>query len=169
LLIIADTDKETLMNPVRLFSLQAQKTASLEAIGGITEIDQSTAAAMCAGMPEKWYKAARLKWSADHSNNHWLEIRLMVFASGIAGREKWRIIPGRLRSMSRLAIEEMQYPEKLNRQEAWRYKAGSIGVGSSQWFKTWVGRYEAIYQELNDWANRAYSYVEDKQKLTNTE
>lgn len=154
-------------NPIRVMALQTEQTPSIEPApgGGIPEIDQMLAAALCAGMPRRWYLAARLKWCLDWSVANELEYMLWVEAAGIAAKEKWRIPTGKyyVRKMAGLAIAEVGDPARYSRPEHWHIKAQWLGTGKSQWFGTWERRYNAIYEELDDWCSRAKSYLYRRQ------
>lgn len=159
------------MLPERLFSLQSTKTQSyIPSIGGITEVDQAIASGLCSGMSEKWYKAARLKFCLDASVINWLEIQLWQEVCGIATKEKWKIPKGkeRLRNMCKLAIIETQKPELFIKTNAWNTRASFLEIKKSAWFSTWAGRYEVIYELLNNWSNSAYRFVKHKQ-IDNTD
>ena len=49
----------------------------------------SVAAAICAGMPERWYRAAMYKWGLDSSQRQWLFIELWMATMEMARREGW--------------------------------------------------------------------------------
>lgn len=151
-------------NPARVMALQAEQIPSLSGMpgGGSPEVDQSTAAALSAGMKRRYYLAARLKWALDWSVANELEYMLWVEAAGIAHDEKWRIPTGRsyVRRMAGLAIAEMADPKR------WRdaqQKAEWMGVSKSQFSRVWEKRYNAVYEELESWTGRAFGYLIGRQ------
>ena len=152
------------MNPARVFALQSQRIGDHDNIpGGITEVDQSVASALCSGMRRECYLAGRLKWAGDWSVANELEYKLWIYAVDICNREKWRVQKGRemLRKMAGLAISEMAEP---GRYKSDTIKANWLGVDKSNFSRTWSGRYNLVYQELDDMASRAFSYVMMKQR-----
>lgn len=81
------------MNPVRLFALQSARVPPGDMQPGATaapEIDSSVAAAICHGMPERWYRAAMYKWGGDHGHREWLFIELWMETIAMARRDGWK-------------------------------------------------------------------------------
>lgn len=165
------------MNPIRLFVMLSQKASSgdpLKKGSGQGEMNMETAAALCAGMPEHWYKAAVYKWALDTSVRQWLRIELWRTAMELAQREGWRTgkrdagdKPITL-SLAELALDEMEDPAMRGRatwqgKERWQKLSNRLGVSRHAWYKTWQARYQAIYQVLDDWAGNAYLYVAKRQ------
>lgn len=152
------------MNPSRVFALQTTKASSNDSIpGGTTEVDQATAAGLCAGMRRECYLAGRLKWAGDWSVANELEHRLWLLAVDICNKERWRVPKGRemLRKMAGLAIAEMADPIRYKTDIA---KAKWLGIDKSNYSRVWNGRYNLIYRELDDLAGRAFSYIMMKQR-----
>lgn len=152
------------MNPARVFALQAQKASSHTAIaGGKTEVDQATAAGLCAGMRRECYLAGRLKWAQDWTVANELEHKLWLYAVDISNKERWSIPKGKemLRKMAGLAIAEMAEPARYKED---RIKADWMGIHKSNFSRTWNKRYNLIYQELDDLASRAFSHIMIRQR-----
>lgn len=106
------------MNPIRLFALQSARVPPFDMQPGATgapEIDSAIAAAMCAGMPERWYKAAMLKWGGDEAHRQWLFIELWMATMELARRNKWDTKKEPVRcgspSLTALAVAGMDVPE----------------------------------------------------------
>ena len=154
------------MRPESLFSMQNPKIGSLTiSNGGITEIDQAIAAGLCSGMPEKWYKAARLKYCLDESVKKWVEIELWSECAGIATREQWRMPKGKelLRKMCELAIIELQTPRLFYLGSPWALRSEYLGIKKTAWFTNWSKKYEVVYQVLDGWTDSGYRYLKYKQ------
>jgi len=115
----------------------------------------------CAEMPTHWYLAMRMKWADDWSGASALEKKLWLTSAKIAHRNGWRLPKGReyLRRMSGLAIHEMAEPARYRLPDAWLLRSAWLGTGKTQWFTTWSERYNKIFQELNEWTNRAYRWM----------
>jgi hypothetical protein len=140
-----------MVNPIRIVSMQ---------------VHPEVAGWWCAGMPEHWYLAIRLKWAKDISGVGVIEIKLLAAARRMAQREKWRLPEGKdyLPRMVKLAVVELADPARFAKAECWRLRAAYVDVGSSPWYRTWRKRYEAIFQELNEWSNRGFRYIRVKQQ-----
>lgn len=152
------------MNPARVFALQSQRIGNPDGIpGGRSSIDQATAASLCAGMRREYYLAGRLKWAGDWSVSGELEKLLWLHAVDIRNRENWSIPKGGqiLRKMAGLAIAEIAEPARYKTDSV---KAQWMGIHRSNYSRTWNKRYNLIYQELDDLANRAFSYIMMKQR-----
>lgn len=150
------------MNPARIFALQSQKISNQDNIpGGITEIDQATAAGLCSGMRRSYYLAGRLKWGKDLSVVDELNIKLLEFTKIVGRQESWDLSKITPEKLSTLAILEMLEPFKYKEDIK---KANYLGVHKSNFSRTWNKRYNIIYQELDDLANRAFSYIMMKQR-----
>ncbi len=119
----------------------------------------------CAGMPDHWFAAMRMKWANDWSGANLLEYRLWMAAVDMAIEGRWRVPSGgeRLRRMAGLAIAELADPERYRATDAWQLKAAWVGVTKSRWFETWQPRYEALYRVLDDWSNAAWRFVKARQ------
>ncbi len=124
----------------------------------------------CAGMPAAWYHAMRMKWAHDWSGANALEYALWLEAVDMANANGWRVPTGqeRLRRMAGLAIAELADPSRYRQPESWQLKAAWIGVGRSQWFDIWQARYEALYRTLDEWSNRAWRHVRERQQGAST-
>ncbi|MEW8027824.1 MAG: hypothetical protein AB2806_08805 [Candidatus Thiodiazotropha sp.] len=149
------------MNPIRVFAMTTASQIDPREIGRSTDTSKmtpATAAAMCAGMPSLWYKAAALKWADDWSGANDLEYRLWIEAAGLASEHGWEPPRGQefLRRMSMLAIAEMAWPSKYKQDKD---KCKFLDINQSAFCKRWKGRYEQIYQVLESWASEGYRYV----------
>jgi len=147
----------------RLFAMQSTSAPQLgRATGGTPQWTPAIAAAFCAGnMDQRWYDAARLKYSLDWSTANALEYAVWLEAALIANREKWKIPTGReyIRKMAGLAIAEMAEPRR------YRYdviKTAWLGCDPAQWTKVWGKRYNAVFAIPNDWASEALRHVEKR-------
>jgi len=121
---------------------------------------------LCAGMPQHWFFAGQLKFAHDLSDTvmKTLEYKLWDIAVRMKNRLEWKTRKGdigksMLRRMARLALHEMNEPSRFNSPDAWKLRAAYIGVGKSQWFGVWSARYKVLFEELNEWTNRAYRYI----------
>lgn len=126
-----------------------------------SKMTPATAAAMCAGMPDLWYKAAALKWADDWSGANDLEYRLWMAAVDLANYHGWHPPKGKeyLRRMAGLAIAEMARPADY-RKEKPKYKF--LGMSQPLFNGHWKDRYELIYQVLEAWAGEGYRYIQKK-------
>lgn len=119
-----------------------------------------------AGMPDHWFQAGQLKYALDVSEGVLkpLEYKLWDIAVRMKDRLNWKTRKGdigksMLRRLAQLAICEMNAPARFNTPDAWQLRAAFIGVSKSSWFGTWSGRYKVLFDEFNEWTNRAYRYV----------
>jgi len=139
------------MNPVRVISMDR---------------DAPFLAYCCAGMPDHWYGAMRMKWAADWSAAGTLEYRLWDEAVRMAIRFKWRTRKGdagraMLRRLAGLALYELADPERFRDGDVWQVKADWMGVGKTQWYGVWVERYKLVFDLLNEWTNLAWRWIKD--------
>lgn len=139
------------MNPVRIVA---------------DELHPEVAGWWCAGMPEHWYMAIRLKWGRDRSSNTELNERLLVIAKKIAARGNWRLSKDRqyLERMVSLAIMETCDPARFSYPDSYKIRMAWIGCSKTKWFSTWQQRYERVYVEFNDWSDRGFRYLKVRQK-----
>ncbi len=165
------------MNPVRIFAKLASGVPSLDMqprATGKREVDACDAAAMCAGMPEEWFNAARYKWALDESVRKWLRIRLWRYAMELAQKECWQTKRLKLDGMeptlvmAELALDEMADPTLAGKhwegKERWQKLGKRLGVKSrSAWYTTWGPKYHRVFDMLEDWANSAYRHVLHRQ------
>lgn len=126
---------------------------------------------LTAGMPRHWFLAGQLKFAHDMSESVLspLEYKLWDIAVRMKIRLNWKTRKGdegkaMLRQLARLALCEMHAPARFNSPDAWKLRAAFIGVGKSSWFGTWSARYKVLFDEFNEWTNRAYRYVAVKAK-----
>ena len=122
-----------------------------------------------AGMPDHWRWASWLKYRGELSSADYydLELKLWHMAVKQKARLGWKVKKGNigkamLRDMAKLALVEMADPNRFRTPNAWYLRASSIGVSKSSWFSTWNGRYQALYNELDEWTNRGYRFIEAK-------
>lgn len=83
------------MNPIRIFAMQSTRVPPSDMQPGATKaptIDAAAAAAICAGMPERWYRAAMYIWGRDESYRQWLFIELWMETIAVAKREGWKTV-----------------------------------------------------------------------------
>lgn len=110
---------------------------------------------MAAGMPQKWYWAARWKWILDTGVVHELYNAGVSDALRIAGREKWRDPATVVPDMVELAMAEILWPGRFRNDEARRTWLG--------WSKGSWGRrryqYEEVYRLVDGWTASAYGYL----------
>ena len=146
-----------------IFSMQTYKAQSLFGLGGIPEVDQALAAALCSGLKREYYLAARLKYALDYSVARELESMLLRKGLGVSHAKKWRVPENRnyLQQMAGLAVAEMLFPLRYKQDQV---RADWVGVSKSQFSRTWKKRYNLIYQILEDWTNCAYSHVMMRQR-----
>ena len=160
------------MNPARVFAIQAQKSSSWGGIaGGVTEVDQAFAAGLCAGMRRECYLAGRLKWARDKTVQNELFELLEGRIKRIKEREKIDFTVEAGERMIKLAMAELMEPIIYKTNSS---KALILGVHPSNYGRTWQKKYDIIFQELDDLANRAFSHIMIRQRygeqdnLTNT-
>lgn len=165
------------MNPVRVFAKLGAQVPPMVNMGGATgrpEIDQCDAAALCAGMPEEWIKAARYKWALDDTVRDWLRIRLWMAAMELAQRERWQTKRLKCKTdvtlaMAECVLDEVADPQLNgaawgNSRAKWRKIGGRFGVQSERaWHDTWRDKYTALYNVFDDWSGRAYRHVQKSQ------
>lgn len=139
-----------------------EQTPKPDGVGGLNEYDLATCAALCRGIPRPAYLSARLTWCLDWSVATELEYLLWVEAAGLAARERWRIPKGReyVRRMSGLAIAETADPKRWKDQIS---RATFVGIGESEWSRTWRERYEGVFGILRDWNDDAYRAIQRAQ------
>jgi len=119
---------------------------------------------LCAGMPRHWFLAGQLKFAHDLSSYGFLERKLWHITVKMKIRLKWKTRKGdvgksMLRKLAQLALCEMHAPARFGSPNAWQLRAAFVGVGKSQWFSVWSARYKVLFDELNEWTNRAYRYI----------
>lgn len=112
------------------------------------------------GMPSHWYYAMRMKYANDDLGWQYLTHELMIVGARMAYRGQWRNFKGKLRAMAELSLNEMRHPERFRPDSAWQIRCGWMGCHDSEWYRTWRGRYEQIYRELEEWPNRAFRYMQ---------
>jgi len=126
---------------------------------------------LMAGMPEHWHQAGCLKFNRDLSESilSSLDYKLWNIAVKMKIKYNWKTKKGdagkaMLRQLGHLAICEMHAPGRFNTPNAWELRAAFIGVSKSAWFSTWAGRYKVLFDEFNEWTNRAYRYIKVRAK-----
>jgi hypothetical protein len=132
---------------------------------------QMDAAATCAGLPDKYFWAGRVRYGNDYSSAAPLERYLWLEVVDLANRERWQICIGQetLRALAGLAIAEALDPCRYNSEAArvaWfgrRLNFEPEKIWAS-WEKTWRGRYQAIYEILERYCDVAASHVAYRQR-----
>jgi len=126
---------------------------------------------ICAGMPQHWFYAGQLKFAQDDSSAvmDLLDYKLWDIAVKMAVRLNWKtrkddVGKSFLRKMAQLALFEMNAPARFNAPDAWQLRAAFMGVKKSQWFAVWSGRYKVLFDELNEWTNRAFRYIKIRKR-----
>lgn len=124
-------------------------------------LSPATAAAMCSGMPELWWSAARLKWAGDRAGTQLLHDKLIQFATRLKSEEKWKLMTGddHIEKMVMLALLETADPHQ------WRFdvsKSKYLGIKNASFCATWRSRHEAIRQEIDDWCTLAVGHIYKK-------
>lgn len=126
---------------------------------------------ICAGLPDHWHQAARLKLSLDVSDRYKIELKLFDIALSMKDRLGWKIKKGdegvmMLWRMARLAVWELSDPGRFRCADAYKIYINTLGIDKSNWSRTWQSRYELLYQELDEWVNRAYRFMKMKSQRT---
>lgn len=156
------------MNPVRIITMSAPNGVNFLNVGKSTSgsnVNPSTAAAMCSGMPALWWSAARLKWADDRTGITLLNDELLKFAEQTKQRENWKFQKGRnyLGKLVILALLEMSDPNKYRKD---KHKCEFLGMSPSIFSLRWKKRYEIVYRQLEDWSSLAISYIQKNNSNT---
>ena len=164
------------LSPSRCFALQ---NASIPAMDGTPASEPnrtgdswnaSTAAALCAGMPPRYYLAAKVRFGQSWADCDALGRYLYVEAAGLAHHERWVVAIGQgtIRSLSELAVAEFADPARYGNDVArviWF--AGCVKLEEHRmwavWDRTWKSRYNQMYMILERWSDYASSHVWRKQ------
>lgn len=149
------------MNPIRVIALAAAHGVDPRSVGRATSGQNITpflAAAMCTGMPDLWWSAARLRWAGDVSGVRVLAPKLVKFAREQAESEGWRVPKGRdyPAKMAELALLELADPRRYRFDTT---RAAFLGMAKSGFSTTWKPRYEPVYQQLEAWCGEALRYI----------
>lgn len=154
-------------------AIQTEKTQSYdEPIGGMAEVTMADGAALCAGIPEKHYKAMRLVEMQDRSVMEWVRIELWRFAMELSYQQKWR--GGKVprgsgehkapRALADMVILEVLEPARFARQDSWQVKAAMLEVKKAAWFETWKPRYDEVFMRLMMWVDSGRNQLKRKCK-----
>lgn len=160
-------------NPLRVFAKLAARVPPFATMGGSTgapEVDAATAAALCAGMPEHWYRAALFKFALDRSAQDWIRIELMRAAME-ASQQRWmhdkdwrpwaehiKAVTGKAASCSLadMVILETVEPARFGSVEQ---KTTLLQVSERTWHRRIRPRYNEVAMLLDEWSNNAVRYV----------
>lgn len=134
---------------------------------------QSDAAALRAGLYDKYDLAALVYHQRYEEGITRLISYLYVEAAGLANREKWTLCYGQqtLKRLAELAVKELLDPARYNNEAARvAYFGRFMGLSDeriwSAWTRTWRGRYQALYDILERWTGVAGSHIWHKQEET---
>ncbi|MEW8646348.1 MAG: hypothetical protein AB2563_09625 [Candidatus Thiodiazotropha endolucinida] len=149
------------MNPIRIIAMSAPNGIHFQNVGKTTsgdKINPSIAAAMCSGMPNLWWSAARLKWASDTTSIELLYHELHKYAKSLKKRENWNIKKehDRLEKMVLLALFEICHPNKYRKDKT---KCEFLEMSPSVFSSRWKKRYDMIYRQIEDWSSSAINYI----------
>ncbi len=129
--------------------------------------NSSEAAALCSGMPEKWFYAALAKWGGLSVAKSILVTLLALEVQKMAASAGWRKqSPHIFETLAQIAVDEFLMPARpdglpgrIKEQE----KAGRMAVTSNAWHRTWKQRYMPVAALLESWLSSADSYIRRRQ------
>lgn len=127
----------------------------------------------CQNIADEKYKAARARWALDFTGMDAIEVSLYDHASRTARHEKWRMPKGRdlCQEFTEMAIAELKYPtwfsfnapEARNpegaRKASQKKRADWLGMNHKTFLNYWSGRYQTIYQKLENDIDIAFNII----------
>ncbi len=150
------------MSPASFFSILTCGTSRPLGESGSSHdaLTSSLAAHYCRDIPDHKLQSALLRWADSWAGANDLEYKLWIKVVDMKSSEGWRVKPrGILRKLAQLAIWEMGAPARFYFADAWRLRAGYLGVDKMAWYRTWAPKYQAVYEVIQEWSNEAWRDV----------